>query len=57
MVLKAQVRTCELRSHEKKKKMISYELDIEVTGPELWCQFWKNENFCFYAPKGKGPDL
>ena len=58
MVLKAQVRTCELRDHEKKnKKDIPNPLDIEVTGPDLWFQFRKNLNFCFYSPKGTGPDL
>ena len=57
MVVKAQVRTCELRGHKKKKKDFSKPLDIEVTGQDLWRQFQKNKNFCFYGPKGTGPDL
>ena len=58
MVLKAQLRTCELRGNEKKKKKrFPNPLDIEVTGLELWRQFWKNENFCLYGPKGTGLDL
>ena len=56
MVRKAQVRTCELCGHEKKKNLPN-PLDIEVTGPDLWCQFQKNLNFCFYGPKGTGSDL
>ena len=57
MVLKAQVRVCELRGHGKKKKKFSQPLDIEVSDPDLWCQFRKSPNFCFYGPKGTGPDL
>ena len=55
MVLKAQVRTCEIRG--KKQKKIPNHLDIEVTGPDLLRQFRKNQNFCFYAPKFTAPDL
>ena len=57
MVLKAQVRTCQLRYHEKNKKDLVNPLDIEVTGPDLWWQFRKNQNFCFYVPKGTGLNL
>ena len=58
MFLKAPVRICELRSHEKKKKKdFTNTLDIEVTGQDLWHQFRKNQNFCFYGSKGTGPDL
>ena len=57
MVLKIQVRTCELHGHEKKKKDFHNPLDIEVTGPDLWRQFCKNQNFLFYVPKGTGLDL
>ena len=56
MVLEAQVRTCELRGHVKEKDF-SNPLDIEVTGPDLCHQFWKKLNFCFYGPKGTGPNL
>ena len=56
MAIKTQVQTCELRGH-KKKKDFSNPLDIEVTGLKLWCQFQKNQNFCFFGPKGTGPDL
>ena len=54
MVLKAQVRTCELRGHKKKKKKKDFPnpINIEVTGPDLWHQFRKYQNFCFYGPKG-----
>ena len=38
-----------------KKKDFPNPLDIEVTGLELWGQFWKKQNFCFYDPKGTGP--
>ena len=43
----------------KKEKEIDFPnlLDIEVTGPDLWRHFLKNGNFCFYGPKGTGPDL
>ena len=44
MVLKAQVRTFELRSHEKKKDF-PIPLDIEVTGPDLLRQFQKKKNY------------
>ena len=61
MVLKAHIRTCELCGHAKKKKYIYIyfpnSIDIEVTGPELWHQFRENQSFCFYGPKGTGPDL
>ena len=57
MVLKAQVRTCELHSHEKKIKDDSNNVVIEVKGVDLWRQFQKNKNFCFYGRKGTGPDL
>ena len=57
MVLKAQVRTCEHSSHEKRKKDFHNPLDIEVTGLDLWSQFRKNQKFCFYSPKVKGKDL
>ena len=57
MVLNAQVRTFELYGHEKKKKDLSNPLDIDVTGPGLWRQFWKIQNFGFYGTKGTGPDL
>ena len=46
MVLKAQVWTCELRGHKKKKEFRN-PLDIEVTGPDLWHKFRRNPNFCF----------
>ena len=40
---------------KKKKKRISRNsFDIEVTGQELCCQFRKNQNLCFYGPKGTG---
>ena len=56
MVLKTHVRTCELRSHEKKDKNdIPNPLDIKVAGPYLWLQFFKNQ--FFYGPKGTNPDL
>ena len=55
MVLKAHVGTCDLRCHEKKD--FPNPFDMEVTGPDLWRQFKKNESFCFYGPKGTGPDL
>ena len=57
MVLKAQVRTYELRGQEIKKEDFSNTLDIEVTGPEVWHQFRKNQNFSFNGPKGTGLDL
>ena len=58
IVLKAQVRTSELHGHKKKKKKgFPNPLNFEVTGPDLWRQFWKNQNFCFYGLKGTGPDL
>ena len=50
MVLKVQVRTCELHCHEKKK--LPNPFDIEVTGPDMWRQFQENSNFCFYGPIG-----
>ena len=56
MVIKAQVRTCELRGHEKKKKDFPNLLDIEVTDPDLWHQFRK-KCFSFFGPKGTGLDL
>ena len=40
MVVKAQIPTCVLHGQEKKKKF-PYSLDLEVTGLDLWCQFWK----------------
>ena len=46
MVLEAQVRTYDLRSHEKKKDFPN-PLNIEVTGLDLWRQFRKNQNFLF----------
>ena len=55
MVVKAKVQACERRDHEKKE--FSNPIDIEVTGLDLWRQFWKKQNFCFYGPKGSGPDL
>ena len=45
MVVKAQVRNCELSGHDKRKKDFPNSLDIEVTGPDLWRQFLKNQNF------------
>ena len=57
MVLKAQVRTCELHSHERKQKDDSNPLIIEVKGVDLWRQFQKIRNFCFYGRKGTGPGL
>ena len=51
MVLMAQVRTCELRDHEKNK------ISQPTQHPELWHQFRKNQNFCFYGPKGTCADL
>ena len=54
MVLKAQVWTCELCGHEKN---FLNPLDIEFTCSDLWRQFQKNQNFCFYGPKGTGVDL
>ena len=57
VVLKAKVWTCELRGHEKIKKVFSNPLDIEVTAPDLWRQFQKNQNFSFYDSKLTGPDL
>ena len=56
MVLEAQVWTFELRGHEKEKDFLIPH-DIEVTGPDLWRHFWKNQNFCFNGPKGTGPNL
>ena len=55
MVPKAQVWTCELRGYEKKK--FPQLLDIEVKSLDLWRQFRKNQNYCFYCPKGTEPDL
>ena len=59
MDIKAQVRTCELRSQKKKKKKKDFpnSLDIDVTVPDLWRQFRKNQYFCFCGPKGTCPDL
>ena len=57
MVLKAKVHTCELRGHEKMKEDFPNPLNIEVTGPDLWRQFLKNQNLCFYGHKRTGPDL
>ena len=45
MVLKAEVWTCKLRGHEKKKKDFPNTLDIKVTRPDLWRQFRKYLNF------------
>ena len=55
MAQKAQVKTCELRGHGKKK--FTNPFDIDVTSPQLWHQFWKNQKFWFFGPKGTGPDL
>ena len=41
----------------KEKKDFLNSLDIEVTGHYLWRQFWKNQNFGFYGPKGTGLNL
>ena len=58
VVIKAQVWTCEIRSHEKKKKIdFPNLLDIEVTSQDLWRKFLKNQNFSFNGPYGTGPDL
>ena len=58
MVLKAQVRTCELRGHEKKKKKdFPNPDDIEITGPDPWSQFRKYQFFFFYFPRVTGSDL
>ena len=56
MVLKTKVHTCDLRGHEKMKDFPN-PLDIEVAGSDLWRQFRKNLNFCFYGHKGTGADL
>ena len=56
MAQKAQARTCELRGHEKEKK-IPNPLDIEVTGPDLWRQFRKNQNFSVYCNKDTDLDM
>ena len=57
MVLNAQVRTYKLRIHKKRKKDLPNPLDIKVTSPDLWSQFRKNQNLCFYNPKGTISDL
>ena len=57
MVLKAQVQTCELRGHKRKKKDFRNHLNIEVTDPDLWHQFRKNQNFCLYGSKITDTDL
>ena len=42
---------------KKKKKDFFKPLHIEVTGPDLWHQFRKNQNFWFYGKKDTGPDM
>ena len=52
MILKAQVRTCELCGHKKKKKFPN-PLDIEVTGPDMWLEFRKIRIFVFRVLKAQ----
>ena len=52
MVLNAQSRPVSF-AVMKKKKDLPNPLDIEVAGPDLWRQFWKNQNFCFYGPNAQ----